>query len=151
MIRIIRTDSLNEDFVVLVQQLDKYLAEKDGEEHSFYHQYNHITSLKNVVIAYNLDGPIGCGAIKEFDIQTMEVKRMFTNPTQRGQGIATQILNELEKWTLELGYNHCILETGKRQPEAIQLYKKSGYLQIPNYGQYKGMENSLCFKKRLTL
>ncbi|HJZ39393.1 MAG TPA: hypothetical protein VJ203_03440 [Bacteroidales bacterium] len=40
-----------------------------------------------------------------------------------------------------------MLETGKRQPEAIELYKKSGYKLTPNYGQYAGVENSLCFEK----
>jgi len=39
------------------------------------------------------------------------------------------------------------LETGLRQPEAIALYNKSGYSVIPNYGQYAGKYNSLCFEK----
>jgi hypothetical protein len=42
-----------------------------------------------------------------------------------------------------------VLETGKRQPDAVALYKKCGYKQIPNYGQYIGMENSVCFEKWL--
>ena len=93
--------------------------------------------------------PVGCGAMKEYSPITMEVKRMYTNPESRGMGIATFVLNELEKWALELGYEKCILETGKRQPEAIALYKKNGYLSIPNYGQYVGIENSVCFEKSL--
>jgi hypothetical protein len=55
----------------------------------------------------------------------------------------------LEKWTAELSYGKCILETGIKQPEAIGLYKKSGYTVIPNYGQYAGIENSVCFEKQL--
>lgn len=43
----------------------------------------------------------------------------------------------------------CVLETGIRQPEAIALYKRSGYVQIPNYGQYLNVENSVCFEKVL--
>ena len=93
--------------------------------------------------------PVGCGAIKEYDANTMEVKRMFTLPECRGKGVATKVLNELEKWTTELGYEKCILETGKKQPEAIALYKKSGYKSIPNYGQYSGMDNSVCFEKEM--
>ena len=53
----------------------------------------------------------------------------------------------LEKWAGELGYKKCILETGKKQPEAISLYKKNGYKPIPNYGQYTGIDNSVCFEK----
>ena len=67
----------------------------------------------------------------------------------RGKGIATKILSEMERWAAELGYARCILETGKRQPEAIQLYRKNAYAQIPNFGQYAGIENSLCFEKKL--
>jgi GNAT superfamily N-acetyltransferase len=80
----------------------------------------------------------------------MEVKRMYVLPNNRGKGIATTLLWELEKWALELGYMKCVLETGKRQPEAISLYEKSGYQRIPNYGQYKGVENSICFEKIVT-
>ena len=79
----------------------------------------------------------------------MEIKRMYTSPGSRGTGIATKILTELEVWATELSYERCVLETGKRQPEAIRLYTKSGYQQIPNYGQYVGIENSICFEKEL--
>jgi GNAT superfamily N-acetyltransferase len=79
----------------------------------------------------------------------MEVKRMYTDPSVRGKGVASAVLRELEKWSRELGYSACVLETGWRQPEAVALYRKSGYEQIPNYGQYAGMENSVCFRKPL--
>ena len=68
---------------------------------------------------------------------------------KRGEGIATIILKELEVWAAELHYEKCRLETGKKQPEAIELYKKNGYKVIPNYGQYEGVENSVCFEKSL--
>jgi putative acetyltransferase len=79
----------------------------------------------------------------------MEVKRMYTSPESRGKGTAAQVLNELEKWAAELYCKKCVLETGKRQPEAIGLYQKGGYKIIPNYGQYAGIENSVCFEKEL--
>ena len=149
MIKTIRTNSENHDFIFLVKLLDEDLAIRDGEEHSFYAQYNKINSIKHVVVAYENDSPVSCGAIKEFSPKVMEVKRMYTVPINRGKGIASNILSELEKWAGELKYDSCILETGKAQPEAIALYKKNGYLIIPNYGQYAGVENSICFEKRL--
>ena len=79
----------------------------------------------------------------------MEIKRMYTSPESRGKGIASSVLSELEGWASELSYEKCILETGKKQPEAIGLYEKNGYKTIPNYGQYAGIENSLCFEKHL--
>ena len=74
---------------------------------------------------------------------------MYTLPESRGKGIATKVLIELENWAAELSYEKCILETGKRQPEAIRLYTKNRYKLIPNYGQYVNMDNSVCFEKYL--
>jgi putative acetyltransferase len=144
-----RTDSTHPDFVALVQLLDADLAIRDGADNAFYSQFNKIDKIKNAIVAFDGDRPVGCGAIKEFDSSTMEVKRMFTLPEYRGRGVASHVLNELEKWAGELGYSRCVLETGKRQPEAIALYHKEGYRVIENYGQYKGMENSVCFDKSL--
>lgn len=149
MIRLIRTHSDNPDFIQLVKLLDADLAKTDGEEHSFYAQFNKIDKIKYVVLAYENEKPTGCGAIKEFGADTMEVKRMYVSPEGRRKSIATKILIELETWGRELSFSRCILETGKRQPEAIGLYKKSGYKTIPNYGQYTGITNSLCFEKEL--
>ena len=146
---IIRTNSDNYDFIELVKLLDADLAIRDGNDHSFYAQFNKITNLKFVVVAYENKKPLGCGAIKEYDTDTMEIKQMYVSPNHRGKGIATTILSALEQWASELSYAKCILETGKKQPEAIALYKKNGYAMIPNYGQYAAIENSVCFKKEL--
>ena len=144
-----RTDSDDDDFRELVKALDKDLSIRDGKDHTFYAQFNKTDKIKHAVVAYNGDEPVGCGAVKEYSTDTMEVKRMYVPPQKRGQGIASIILNELEKWSKELNYKNCILETGKKQPEAIELYKKNRYTIIPNYGQYENVENSVCFKKEL--
>ena len=148
-IKLIRTNSDNPDFIELVKYLDAYLAEKDGDDHSFYNQFNKIDKIKYAVVAYQDDVPTSCGAIKEYNTDTAEVKRMYTLPESRGRGIAGKVLTELETWAGELSYKKCILETGKRQPEAIALYQKMGYHVIPNYGQYAGIENSVCFEKEI--
>ena len=145
----LRTTSENQDFQNLVKQLDAYLAIMDGDEHSFYDQYNKIDLLKSCIVIFNNNEAVAIGAIKEFDEKSMEVKRMFTLPEKRGKGLASAILKELETWTKELGYEKTILETGKRQTEAVALYQKCGYKLIPNYGQYAGVENSVCFEKSL--
>ena len=149
MIKVVRSNSENKDFLFLVKQLDAYLKTTDGDEHDFYNQFNSINVLKHVVIAY-LDGkPSTCGAFKRFNENSVEIKRMFTIPETRGNGIATQVLNELENWAMELDYSSCVLETGVRQTEAIEFYKKNLYKIIPNYGQYINVENSLCFEKKI--
>lgn len=105
--------------------------------------------INHVIVAYENDKPVSCGAIKEFSPRVMEVKRMYTLPEYRSKGIATTILTELEKWAGEMAFEKCILETGKAQPEAIALYTKNGYSIITNYGQYAGIENSVCFEKNI--
>jgi GNAT superfamily N-acetyltransferase len=149
MIKILRTDSNNEDFRELVALLDEDLGIRDGEDHSFYAQFNKIDLIKFAVVVYKNEKAIGCGAFKFYDDEIVEIKRMFVRPENRGQRIGVKILKELEKWAFEESYKFAILETGKKQPEAIRLYQKSGYKLIPNYGQYENIENSVCMKKRL--
>ncbi|CAM4149742.1 GNAT family N-acetyltransferase [Gillisia limnaea] len=149
MILLKRTNSEDSDLPLLIKQLDKELAVTDGEDHAFYNQFNKLDKIRYAVIIYEEAEPAGCGAIKEFQPGIMEVKRMFTQRQSRGKGYASKILNELENWAGELGYEKCILETGINQPEAIALYKKNGYQLIANYGQYAGVEKSFCFGKLL--
>ena len=149
MLKIIKTDSDNKDFQELVRLLDEDLMIRDGAEHSFYAQFNKLDLIKHVVLAYENDESIGCGAFKKYTDETVEIKRMFVRLEHRGKGIAVEILKELENWAMENGFKFAILETGFKQPEAIRLYEKSGYKVIPNYGQYAGVENSVCMKKTL--
>ena len=149
MLNLVRTNSDDTDFIALVKKLDADLAQRDGADHTFYSQFNKIDKIKHAVVAIENDEPVGCGAMKEFMPDSMEMKRMYTAPQGRGKGIATAVLTELENWAAELSYTKCVLETGKRQPEAIKLYEKNGYKRIPNYGQYIGIDNSVCFEKAL--
>ena len=146
---LIRTTSNNKDFINLVKALDAYLKITDGDEHEFYNQFNSVESLSNVVVLYINENAVGCGSFKKFNDNSVEIKRMYVNPNNREKGMGKQILNGLEDWAKELGFLSCILETGKRQIEAIKFYKKCDYKSISKYVQYKDMENSVCFKKEL--
>ena len=145
--KIIRTDNKNVDFNKLIIELDAYLKVTDGEDHEFYNQFNTLEKINNVVIAYQDGNAIGCGAFRVFDLDTVEIKRMFVKKEYRGTKTASSILNSLEAWASEEGFIKCILETGNNQIEAINFYKKAGYKSIPNYGQYTHMEDSNCFEK----
>ncbi len=144
-----RTNSDNNDFHKLIKELDADLQIRDGDEHPFFAQFNKIDMIKYVVIAYENDEAVGCGAIKHYSENFMEVKRMYVSVNKRGLGIATNILKHLEKWAVELNYTTCLLETGKKQTEAVALYLKNKYSIIPNFGQYKEVESSICFEKKL--
>lgn len=149
MLRLLRTNSENPDFDKLVVLLDAVLRDYDGEDHAFYAQFNKTKLMNEVIVAYENDAPVGCGAIKKYDAQTAEIKRMYVLPEFRGRGIARQVLEELEKWAGEIGFTNCILETGFKQVDAIHLYHKHGYQNIKNYGQYIGIDNSVCMQKVL--
>ena len=148
-IRLQRTNSDNKDFRDLVRELDDELKTRDGKEHSFFAQFNKIDNIRYVIVAYENNEPVGCGSIKQFAENVMEIKRMFVLREKRGRGIASLVLQELETWCKELNCGKCILETGERQPEAIQLYKRNNYNIIPNFGQYANVQSSVCFEKEL--
>ena len=146
---IVRVKENDSDFLTLVESLDAELRVRDGKEHGFYAQFNKPVGLTGVVVAYDEEWAVGCGAFKEYSDGIAEIKRMFVKPESRGKRIAGRVLAELELWARELGFAECILETGFKQPEAIALYQRSGYEVIPNYGQYTGVENSVCMRKVL--
>jgi len=150
-IRFKRIHRVTPEFTHLVKELNAELAERDGELHDFYDQYNGIDNLEHIVIAYMGDDAVGCGAMKPRGESSVEVKRMYVRPAMRSQGLGGILLEELERWASEYGYTESVLETGKGQPEALQLYKRSGYKLIDNYGPYAGIENSVCFSKNLPI
>ena len=149
MIHLQRTNADDKDFQELVKVLDLELKIRDGEDHLFYAQLNKTDTIKHVIVGYDQNIPIACGAVRYYSEDSMEVKRMFVSLEHRGKGIASIVLNELETWCKELNYKKCILETGINQPEAIKLYEKNHYKRIPNYGKYENMATSVCFEKKL--
>ncbi len=147
---IVRTTSDDKDFRQLIAELDKYLAIVDGPGmHEYYDKHNKVEKNNTVVVAYIVNKPVGCGCFKEYDKNSVEMKRMYVKQEVRGKKIGFAILRELEVWAAEIGYTNSVLETGLRQVEAVHLYKKSGYAVIDNYGPYVGIENSICFLKKI--
>ena len=149
MLTLARTTSENPDFRALVQLLDQELAARDGAEATFYAQYNKLDLIRHAVVAYAAGQLVGCGAFKAFEAGAVEIKRMYVAAAHRRQGVAQAMLRELERWAAALGYAAAVLETGRRQPEAITLYQRCGYQLTANYGQYVGVANSVCMRKSL--
>lgn len=147
--KIQRTDSSSEDFRDLVKLLDADLAVRNGEDQAFYNQFNNIDMIKNCIVVYIDEIPAACGAFKKFEEGTVEIKRMYTHSDFRKRGLASTIVKSLEQWAKELNYKKAVLETSLEQNEALSVYEKSGYIRIPNYGQYAGIEKSVCYEKML--
>ena len=70
---------------------------------------------------------IATGAYKPYNATTAEIKRIWTAPALRGQGIAQRMVRQLEQHALNAGYQHIYLTTGFRQPEAVALYLSLDY------------------------
>ena len=147
--KLVQTNQTSKDFQQFVALLDAELAIRDGDDHDFYHQFNGIDALDHVVVAYSNNKAVSCGAFKVRNKQQVEIKRMYVLPAARKKGYAAAILSALETWATDIGFGEAILETGKAQIEALSFYPKQGYLVIPNFPPYKGIDNSVCFRSPL--
>jgi GNAT superfamily N-acetyltransferase len=143
----------------LIADLDERYAEDpaDGDDPAvaahFTVRAEQVTPPAGAFLVAWLDGvPVGCGAVRPVTggaAGVAEIKRMYTAPAARRQGVSRALLARLESEAAALGYRRLQLETGRRQPEAIALYESVGYHRIPSYGQYEGHDLSVCFAKDL--
>jgi putative acetyltransferase len=101
------------------------------------------------VVAREDGAALGCGALRSLGEPVVEIKRMYVRPAARGRGIGAAILAELEREAIAHGFRVVRLETGPLQPEAISLYARAGYREIPCFGAYAAGAASKCFERRL--
>ena len=145
-----RTTTADEDFQHLVRQLDHELWNELHEDQATYDQYNKVPDIKTAVLIYDGEQAVACGCFKEFNSTTIEIKRMYVEKPHRGKGLSKMVLQALEAWAKELGYRTAILETSIHFATARLLYETSGYVIIPNYPPYVGLEESVCMGKELS-
>ncbi len=148
-VELILTDSDHEDFQRLSSELERELFIGDGDKADQNYELNKVDFLQNVILLFIDNKAVACGAFREYDSKTAEIKRMYVTPTHRRNNLASTILTELELLAKSQLFKSTVLETGKNQPEAISFYSKHGYLQIEKFGKYKDSVNSICFKKWL--
>lgn len=148
-----KVNTTDQDFNRLVRILDKTLANFNNDiqitEKNEYHVFNSVTDLSDAYVAYNVYQAIGCVATKHYCTGVLEIKRLFVDPTARGNGIATKLINKLESQAYSDGYTKLIVETGKNNTDAIRLYTKMNYQVVDNYSPYNGLSNSVCMSKKL--
>ncbi len=101
------------------------------------------------VVATRGEVAIGCGALRRLDADVGEIKRMYVAANARGAGVGARILAALEREAEALGLVRLVLETGARQPEALALYRRAGFVEIPRFGAYVDSALSLCMGKPL--
>ena len=132
------------------QQRVEILARYDGED-TEPGVHPSADDVAVFLIAFDDAGtPLGCGALRQLDDTSAEVKRMFVEQHARGTGVATAVLRALEQAAVARGWTTVKLETGTGQPDAIRFYEREGYTPIPAYGGYIGSEVSLCYERVLS-
>ena len=144
-----RSKYTDPSFLHFCDALDAEFRSRYPEESFDFSPYNKIDKKARVVLAYDGDSPVGCGCFRPDKDGSVEIKRMYVVPRQRGKQIARRILDALEEWAMEDGFTAAKLETGIGQPEARSLYLRSGYHEIPNYPPYCDIALSICMQKRL--
>jgi N-acetylglutamate synthase and related acetyltransferases len=147
--RFVLTDGNDRDFISLCHLLDANLDEIVGgrQNRAQYLPYNTLEDIRDVIVAYEDDTPIGCAGFKRYNEDTAEIKRVFVRPEYRKKGAASQILTLLETRAKEKEYRSLVLETGLLLQESMGLYRSLGFTVTENYGPYKGMTASVCMQK----
>lgn len=151
--RYVYTNGDSTDFIELCRGLDCFLNElAGGEENRLeYIPHNRLDDIRDVIVAYDGDIPVGAVSFKRYNEECAEVKRVFVKPEYRGRGISRELMERLENAAREQGYRYMVLESGRPLAAAQALYQRIGYKVIPNYGPYKAMPDSVCMKKELSL
>jgi putative acetyltransferase len=136
----------------LVAALDAHLSSRYPPEQRFGPNLKpqQLASGLGTFVVARMDGrAVGCGAVRLLGPTTVEVKRMYVEPQQRGRAVAKEILQHLEAAGRELGAERAVLETGIYQVEAIGLYRRAGYVQVECWGEYTTSPTSVCFEKMI--
>lgn len=145
----VRTDGKNEDFIENCRLLDMDLDRRVGKQikREKYAKFNQLDEIREAIVVYDNGKPVGGGAIRRYDDENVELKRVFVHNEYQGQGIGSRLVSLLIEWAAQLGYRRMILETGELLAESCAVYKKLGFAVIPNYGPYADMPESLCMAK----
>ena len=147
----VRTDGKNEDFIEHCRLLDMDLDRRVGRQikREKYQKFNQLDEIREAIVVYDHGRAVGGGAIRRYDDENIELKRVFVHNEYQGQGIGSRLVSLLIEWAAELGYRRMILETGELLAESCAVYKKLGFAVIPNYGPYADMPESLWMAREI--
>ena len=135
----------------LVEELEAHLATRYAKASRHGLSVERLVRENVAFFVARHDGvPAGCGGVQLFGREYAEVKRMYVRPQFRGLGLGRLILDRLTSHALEHGMPLLRLETGIQQTEAIALYERHGFRQIPPFGPYFDDPVSRCYEKSLT-
>jgi len=131
-LQVIHSDYNNKDFQELCIMLDKFQNNIFHEREGLgFTALAGLEKLHDVLMVYDGEKPIACGALKKSDENSAEITRIYTDENYRGQGIGKMIVEKLERIAVEKGYTKLVLDTWKKSASARALYEKMGYCEVP--------------------
>jgi GNAT superfamily N-acetyltransferase len=138
------------DARALIDELDAHLIPQYPIESHHGYAVDKLIRENVAFFVIRQDGrAAGCGGILLVGSEYGEIKRMYVRPAFRGKGLSKLMLEHLAAYALEHGVNLLRLETGIHQREAISLYERTGFVQIPPFGPYPVDPLSRCYEKRI--
>jgi ribosomal protein S18 acetylase RimI-like enzyme len=78
-------------------------------------------------------GCIGLRPLPACGPRACEVKRLYVRPAWRGQRLADRLLDAVEAFAAEVGYEEAFLDTKDDLEAAIRFYRRRGYEDCPRY------------------
>jgi putative acetyltransferase len=138
------------EIAALLAASDAYMASLYPSESNHLLDVASLQRAEVTFIVARLDGQaVGCGAVVDSGEGWAEVKRMFVSPAARGLKLGRKLLERIEAIAAERGAEVLRLETGGLQPEALELYRKSGFVEIGPFGAYRPDPLSIFMEKPL--
>ena len=142
------TNEKDERFIELTKELDNEYFQLHGDVVLKYQDYNDLNDPHIVMLALNWGKPIACASFRLFDKDTIEIRRVYVKKRYRKKGIAYKLVKQLEKLAMEENFKYSVIETGKENIAAINLYKKLDYEIVDNFGMFEGDDLCICMKKQ---
>ncbi len=146
-IRFVTADSA--DFRMLAALLDAYYFTLVGDIQLQYAEPNRPENMNRLLVAYEGETPIACGAWKAVDGEIAEIKRIYVKEAYRRRGVAGAVIRALEESVAQSGRHQLILETAVDTTGSQALYLSLGYQLRDYYGSPAGADNCMCFHKEI--
>ena len=119
---------LQDDVRELIAELNEYLLTITPAEYCSHLTVEQMAGPETTVYIAREEGrAVACGALRRHDGRIGEVKRMYTLPSHRGQGLGGQIMELIEERARAEGFEQLVLETGHEHDAAWRVYERSGF------------------------
>ncbi len=142
------SDPVFQQFYAVTEAYYSHIAGGKEKRRAFA-PYNASAEIPDAVIAYCGEQAVGCAGLRRYSDGEAEIKRLWVEPAFRRRHIAMALMDRVEEKAKRMGYRRLILQTRPIMPDAVALYTKRGYRQIPNYPPYDRLDGAICFAKEI--